>query len=149
MPEFQWREESRVMVQDTDYPMMCRKLCPWYELNPCYAWIVLKRVLSWCRLQATGRLKLKFIDTMLEVRLKQWLSKFRRSLCKSDCGEIGIESGIWKGAVQKPLILSTAPYPAIPPTDMQAQFCCVWNSIANGVGRVIEKYFWKIRFKCT
>jgi UDP-N-acetylglucosamine 1-carboxyvinyltransferase len=81
--------------------------------------------------------KVKVIDTNVKS-LEAVLSKLEEAGAKVTCGEDWIEVDM-EGRRPEAVNISTAPYPAFP-TDMQAQFVAL-NSIANGVGRVIENIF--------
>jgi UDP-N-acetylglucosamine 1-carboxyvinyltransferase len=81
--------------------------------------------------------KVKVIDTNVKS-LEAVLSKLEEAGAKVTCGDDWIEVDM-EGRRPEAVNISTAPYPAFP-TDMQAQFVAL-NSIANGVGRVIENIF--------
>ncbi|ETI61625.1 UDP-N-acetylglucosamine 1-carboxyvinyltransferase [Marinomonas profundimaris] len=81
--------------------------------------------------------KVKVIDTNVKS-LEAVLSKLEEAGAKVTCGDDWIEVDM-EGRRPKAVNISTAPYPAFP-TDMQAQFVAL-NSVANGVGRVIENIF--------
>jgi UDP-N-acetylglucosamine 1-carboxyvinyltransferase len=81
--------------------------------------------------------KVRVIDTNVKS-LEAVLSKLEEAGAKVTCGEDWIEVDM-EGRRPNAVNISTAPYPAFP-TDMQAQFVAL-NSIANGVGRVIENIF--------
>ncbi|MBD5771710.1 UDP-N-acetylglucosamine 1-carboxyvinyltransferase [Marinomonas colpomeniae] len=81
--------------------------------------------------------KVKVTDTNVKS-LEAVLAKLEEAGAKVTCGEDWIEVDM-EGRRPEAVNISTAPYPAFP-TDMQAQFVAL-NSIANGVGRVIENIF--------
>ncbi|UTW01288.1 UDP-N-acetylglucosamine 1-carboxyvinyltransferase [Marinomonas rhizomae] len=81
--------------------------------------------------------KVRVIDTNVKS-LEAVLSKLEEAGAKVTCGEDWIEVDM-EGRRPEAVNISTAPYPAFP-TDMQAQFVAL-NSVANGVGRVIENIF--------
>jgi UDP-N-acetylglucosamine 1-carboxyvinyltransferase len=81
--------------------------------------------------------KVKVIDTDVKS-LEAVLAKLEEAGAKVTCGENWIEVDM-EGRRPEAVNISTAPYPAFP-TDMQAQFVAL-NSVANGVGRVIENIF--------
>ncbi|QUX92012.1 UDP-N-acetylglucosamine 1-carboxyvinyltransferase [Marinomonas sp. A3A] len=81
--------------------------------------------------------KVRVIDTNVKS-LEAVLSKLEEAGAKVTCGDDWIEVDM-EGRRPNAVNISTAPYPAFP-TDMQAQFVAL-NSIANGVGRVIENIF--------
>ncbi|ETX11781.1 UDP-N-acetylglucosamine 1-carboxyvinyltransferase [Marinomonas ushuaiensis DSM 15871] len=81
--------------------------------------------------------KVKVIDTDVKS-LEAVLAKLEEAGAKVTCGEDWIEVDM-DGRRPNAVNISTAPYPAFP-TDMQAQFVAL-NSVANGVGRVIENIF--------
>ena len=81
--------------------------------------------------------KVRVIDTNVKS-LEAVLSKLEEAGAKVTCGDDWIEVDM-EGRRPEAVNISTAPYPAFP-TDMQAQFVAL-NSIANGVGRVIENIF--------
>ena len=81
--------------------------------------------------------KVRVIDTNVKS-LEAVLSKLEEAGAKVTCGEDWIEVDM-EGRRPNAVNISTAPYPAFP-TDMQAQFVAL-NSIASGVGRVIENIF--------
>jgi len=81
--------------------------------------------------------KVKVIDTDVKF-LEAVLAKLEEAGAKVTCGEDWIEVDM-EGRRPNAVNISTAPYPAFP-TDMQAQFVAL-NSVANGVGRVIENIF--------
>ncbi|MDE8603445.1 UDP-N-acetylglucosamine 1-carboxyvinyltransferase [Marinomonas sp. RSW2] len=81
--------------------------------------------------------KVKVVDTNVKS-LEAVLSKLEEAGAKVTCGDDWIEVDM-EGRRPEAVNISTAPYPAFP-TDMQAQFVAL-NSIANGVGRVIENIF--------
>ncbi|BFM48013.1 UDP-N-acetylglucosamine 1-carboxyvinyltransferase [Marinomonas sp. THO17] len=81
--------------------------------------------------------KVKVIDTDVKS-LEAVLSKLEEAGAKVSCGDDWIEVDM-EGRQPKAVNISTAPYPAFP-TDMQAQFVAL-NSVATGVGRVIENIF--------
>ncbi|GGN21691.1 MULTISPECIES: UDP-N-acetylglucosamine 1-carboxyvinyltransferase [Marinomonas] len=81
--------------------------------------------------------KVRVIDTNVKS-LEAVLSKLEEAGAKVTCGDNWIEVDM-EGRRPDAVNISTAPYPAFP-TDMQAQFVAL-NSIANGVGRVIENIF--------
>jgi len=81
--------------------------------------------------------KVKVIDTNVKS-LEAVLAKLEEAGAKVTCGDDWIEVDM-EGRRPDAVNISTAPYPAFP-TDMQAQFVAL-NSIANGVGRVIENIF--------
>ncbi|MBJ7537722.1 UDP-N-acetylglucosamine 1-carboxyvinyltransferase [Marinomonas transparens] len=81
--------------------------------------------------------KVKVTDTDVKS-LEAVLSKLEETGAKVTCGEDWIEVDM-EGRRPKAVNISTAPYPAFP-TDMQAQFVAL-NSVAEGVGRVIENIF--------
>ncbi|WP_111638977.1 UDP-N-acetylglucosamine 1-carboxyvinyltransferase [Marinomonas shanghaiensis] len=81
--------------------------------------------------------KVRVIDTNVKS-LEAVLSKLEEAGAKVTCGDSWIEVDM-EGRRPDAVNISTAPYPAFP-TDMQAQFVAL-NSIANGVGRVIENIF--------
>lgn len=81
--------------------------------------------------------KVRVIDTNVKS-LEAVLSKLEESGAKVTCGDDWIEVDM-EGRRPKAVNISTAPYPAFP-TDMQAQFVAL-NSVATGVGRVIENIF--------
>ncbi|NLQ16961.1 UDP-N-acetylglucosamine 1-carboxyvinyltransferase [Marinomonas sp. M1K-6] len=81
--------------------------------------------------------KVKVIDTNVKS-LEAVLAKLEEAGAKVTCGDDWIEVDM-EGRRPEAVNISTAPYPAFP-TDMQAQFVAL-NSIANGVGRVIENIF--------
>ncbi|MFT2098790.1 UDP-N-acetylglucosamine 1-carboxyvinyltransferase [Marinomonas sp. 2405UD66-6] len=81
--------------------------------------------------------KVKVIDTDVKS-LEAVLAKLEEAGAKVTCGEDWIEVDM-DGRRPTAVNISTAPYPAFP-TDMQAQFVAL-NSVATGVGRVIENIF--------
>ncbi|WP_137169861.1 UDP-N-acetylglucosamine 1-carboxyvinyltransferase [Marinomonas sp. FW-1] len=81
--------------------------------------------------------KVKVIDTDVKS-LEAVLAKLEEAGAKVTCGEDWIEVDM-EGRRPQAVNISTAPYPAFP-TDMQAQFVAL-NSVATGVGRVIENIF--------
>lgn len=81
--------------------------------------------------------KVKVIDTDVKS-LEAVLAKLEEAGAKVTCGENWIEVDM-EGRRPNAVNISTAPYPAFP-TDMQAQFVAL-NSVATGVGRVIENIF--------
>ncbi|TYL48060.1 UDP-N-acetylglucosamine 1-carboxyvinyltransferase [Marinomonas sp. IMCC 4694] len=81
--------------------------------------------------------KVRVIDTNVKS-LEAVLSKLEEAGAKVTCGDDWIEVDM-EGRRPNAVNISTAPYPAFP-TDMQAQFVAL-NSVANGVGRVIENIF--------
>ncbi|RBP80592.1 UDP-N-acetylglucosamine 1-carboxyvinyltransferase [Marinomonas rhizomae] len=81
--------------------------------------------------------KVRVIDTNVKS-LEAVLSKLEEAGAKVTCGDDWIEVDM-EGRRPSAVNISTAPYPAFP-TDMQAQFVAL-NSVANGVGRVIENIF--------
>ncbi|MEP0073466.1 MAG: UDP-N-acetylglucosamine 1-carboxyvinyltransferase [Marinomonas sp.] len=81
--------------------------------------------------------KVKVIDTDVKS-LEAVLAKLEEAGAKVTCGEDWIEVDM-EGRRPTAVNISTAPYPAFP-TDMQAQFVAL-NSVATGVGRVIENIF--------
>ncbi|REG81777.1 UDP-N-acetylglucosamine 1-carboxyvinyltransferase [Marinomonas pollencensis] len=81
--------------------------------------------------------KVKVIDTDVKS-LEAVLAKLEEAGAKVSCGEDWIEVDM-EGRRPKAVNISTAPYPAFP-TDMQAQFVAL-NSVATGVGRVMENIF--------
>ena len=81
--------------------------------------------------------KVRVIDTNVKS-LEAVLSKLEEAGAKVSSGEDWIEVDM-EGRRPDAVNISTAPYPAFP-TDMQAQFVAL-NSVANGVGRVIENIF--------
>lgn len=81
--------------------------------------------------------KVKVIDTDVKS-LEAVLAKLEEAGAKVTSGEDWIEVDM-EGRRPNAVNISTAPYPAFP-TDMQAQFVAL-NSIADGVGRVIENIF--------
>ncbi|MBR7887976.1 UDP-N-acetylglucosamine 1-carboxyvinyltransferase [Marinomonas sp. A79] len=81
--------------------------------------------------------KVRVIDTNVKS-LEAVLAKLEESGAKVTCGDDWIEVDM-EGRRPKAVNISTAPYPAFP-TDMQAQFVAL-NSVATGVGRVIENIF--------
>lgn len=81
--------------------------------------------------------KVKVVDTDVKS-LEAVLAKLEEAGAKVTCGEDWIEVDM-EGRRPNAVNISTAPYPAFP-TDMQAQFVAL-NSVANGVGRVIENIF--------
>ncbi|MGO3343925.1 MAG: UDP-N-acetylglucosamine 1-carboxyvinyltransferase [Marinomonas sp.] len=81
--------------------------------------------------------KVKVIDTNVKS-LEAVLAKLEEAGAKVTSGDDWIEVDM-EGRRPNAVNISTAPYPAFP-TDMQAQFVAL-NSIANGVGRVIENIF--------
>ncbi|AEF55007.1 UDP-N-acetylglucosamine 1-carboxyvinyltransferase [Marinomonas posidonica] len=81
--------------------------------------------------------KVKVIDTDVKS-LEAVLAKLEEAGAKVACGENWIEVDM-EGRRPNAVNISTAPYPAFP-TDMQAQFVAL-NSVATGVGRVIENIF--------
>ena len=81
--------------------------------------------------------KVRVIDTNVKS-LEAVLSKLEEAGAKVTCGDDWIEVDM-EGRRPNAVNINTAPYPAFP-TDMQAQFVAL-NSIANGVGRVIENIF--------
>jgi UDP-N-acetylglucosamine 1-carboxyvinyltransferase len=81
--------------------------------------------------------KVKVTDTNVKS-LEAVLAKLEEAGAKVTCGEDWIEVDM-EGRRPEAVNISTAPYPAFP-TDMQAQFVAL-NSVANGVGRVIENIF--------
>ncbi|MEL0635737.1 MULTISPECIES: UDP-N-acetylglucosamine 1-carboxyvinyltransferase [Marinomonas] len=81
--------------------------------------------------------KVKVIDTNVKS-LEAVLAKLEEAGAKVTCGEDWIEVDM-EGRRPTAVNISTAPYPAFP-TDMQAQFVAL-NSVATGVGRVIENIF--------
>lgn len=81
--------------------------------------------------------KVKVIDTDVKS-LEAVLAKLEEAGAKVTCGDDWIEVDM-EGRRPQAVNISTAPYPAFP-TDMQAQFVAL-NSVANGVGRVIENIF--------
>ncbi|MCB5160557.1 UDP-N-acetylglucosamine 1-carboxyvinyltransferase [Marinomonas algarum] len=81
--------------------------------------------------------KVRVVDTDVKS-LEAVLSKLEEATAKVTCGEDWIEVDM-EGRRPKAVNISTAPYPAFP-TDMQAQFVAL-NSVATGVGRVIENIF--------
>ncbi len=81
--------------------------------------------------------KVKVIDTDVKS-LESVLAKLEEAGAKVSTGENWIEVDM-EGRRPKAVNISTAPYPAFP-TDMQAQFVAL-NSVAEGVGRVIENIF--------
>lgn len=81
--------------------------------------------------------KVKVIDTDVKS-LEAVLAKLEEAGAKVNCGEDWIEVDMERRRPNA-VNISTAPYPAFP-TDMQAQFVAL-NSVADGVGRVIENIF--------
>ena len=81
--------------------------------------------------------KVKVTDTDVKS-LEAVLAKLEEAGAKVTCGEDWIEVDM-EGRRPQAVNISTAPYPAFP-TDMQAQFVAL-NSVASGVGRVIENIF--------
>ncbi|MCV2403052.1 UDP-N-acetylglucosamine 1-carboxyvinyltransferase [Marinomonas sp. C2222] len=81
--------------------------------------------------------KVKVIDTCVKS-LDAVLSKLEEAGAKVSHGDDWIEVDM-EGRRPEAVNISTAPYPAFP-TDMQAQFVAL-NSVATGVGRVIENIF--------
>ena len=81
--------------------------------------------------------KVKVIDTDVKS-LEAVLAKLEEAGAKVTCGEDWIEVDM-EGRRPNAVNISTAPYPAFP-TDMQAQFVAL-NSVATGVGRVMENIF--------
>ncbi|MEL0613414.1 UDP-N-acetylglucosamine 1-carboxyvinyltransferase [Marinomonas arenicola] len=81
--------------------------------------------------------KVKVIDTDVKS-LEAVLAKLEEAGAKVTYGEDWIEVDM-EGRRPTAVNISTAPYPAFP-TDMQAQFVAL-NSVATGVGRVIENIF--------
>ena len=81
--------------------------------------------------------KVKVIDTDVKS-LESVLAKLEEAGAKVSTGDDWIEVDM-EGRRPKAVNISTAPYPAFP-TDMQAQFVAL-NSVAEGVGRVIENIF--------
>ena len=81
--------------------------------------------------------KVKVTDTNVKS-LEAVLAKLEEAGAKVTCGGDWIEVDM-EGRRPEAVNISTAPYPAFP-TDMQAQFVAL-NSVANGVGRVIENIF--------
>lgn len=81
--------------------------------------------------------KVKVIDTDVKS-LEAVLAKLEEAGAKVACGDDWIEVDM-EGRRPTAVNISTAPYPAFP-TDMQAQFVAL-NSVATGVGRVIENIF--------
>jgi len=66
------------------------------------------------------------------------IDKLKEAGAKVDVGDSWIEVDM-RGKRPKAIDIRTAPYPAFP-TDMQAQFAAL-NTVANGVGTIIETIF--------
>ncbi|MDB4837957.1 UDP-N-acetylglucosamine 1-carboxyvinyltransferase [Marinomonas sp.] len=81
--------------------------------------------------------KVKVTDTCVKS-LDAVLAKLEEAGANVSHGDDWIEVDM-EGRKPEAVNISTAPYPAFP-TDMQAQFVAL-NSVANGVGRVIENIF--------
>jgi UDP-N-acetylglucosamine 1-carboxyvinyltransferase len=66
------------------------------------------------------------------------IDKLKEAGARIDVGDSWIEVDM-RGSRPKAVDIRTAPYPAFP-TDMQAQFAAL-NTVANGVGTIIETIF--------
>ncbi|ADZ91042.1 UDP-N-acetylglucosamine 1-carboxyvinyltransferase [Marinomonas mediterranea] len=81
--------------------------------------------------------KVKVTETNVKS-LEAVIAKLEEAGAQVETGDDWIELDM-QGQRPKAVNISTAPYPAFP-TDMQAQFMAL-NSVATGVGRVIENIF--------
>ena len=82
-----------------------------------------------------GRIKIKDVDPH---SLEAVIAKLEEAGATIEIGEDWISLDM-EGRKPKAVDIRTAPYPAFP-TDMQAQFTAM-NSVANGVGTVVETIF--------